>query len=105
MGADPTTCPLTIRLFGAFEVERGGDARRAPAVRRVEGLRGQEAVRGGSQSAVRARRRATAAEPSREAAQRALMQALAASGNHVATTEVSRELRLYAHQELNAEPD
>jgi predicted ATPase/class 3 adenylate cyclase len=44
-------------------------------------------------------------DASRETAQRALMQALAASGNYAAATSVYRELRLHLHRELNAEPD
>jgi predicted ATPase/DNA-binding SARP family transcriptional activator len=50
-------------------------------------------------------RRAVAVDPLRESAQRALMQALAASGNDAAALLTYRELRLLLHRELNAEPD
>jgi predicted ATPase/class 3 adenylate cyclase len=50
-------------------------------------------------------RRAVAADPLRESAQRALMQALATGGNSAAATQVYRDLRLHLHRELNAEPD
>jgi DNA-binding SARP family transcriptional activator len=47
----------------------------------------------------------TAADPFRESAQRAQMQALAAAGNHAAALHAYRELRRRLHRELNAEPD
>jgi predicted ATPase/DNA-binding SARP family transcriptional activator len=50
-------------------------------------------------------RRAVAADPLRETAQRALMQALAAGGSYAAALEAYRELRLLLHREINAEPD
>jgi predicted ATPase/class 3 adenylate cyclase len=50
-------------------------------------------------------RRAVAADPLRESAQRALMQALAAGGNDAAALLTYRELRVLLHRELNAEPD
>src|SRR5207249_8448061 len=50
-------------------------------------------------------RRAVAADPLRETAQRALMQALAAGGNYAGAVLAYRELRLQLHRELNAEPD
>jgi hypothetical protein len=50
-------------------------------------------------------RRAVAVDPSRETGQRALMQALAATGNYAAATQVYWELRLHLHRELNSEAD
>jgi predicted ATPase/DNA-binding SARP family transcriptional activator len=50
-------------------------------------------------------RRAVAADPLRESAQRALMQALAAGGNDAAALLTYRELRVLLHRELNAQPD
>lgn len=50
-------------------------------------------------------RRAVAVDPLRETAQRALMQALAASGNYAAAMGAYRELRLLLHREINVEPD
>jgi DNA-binding SARP family transcriptional activator len=49
-------------------------------------------------------RRTIAIDPLREAAQRALMEALAAGGEYAAATEAYRGLRLLLHRELNAEP-
>jgi predicted ATPase/class 3 adenylate cyclase/Tfp pilus assembly protein PilF len=49
-------------------------------------------------------RRAVAADPLRESAQRALMQTLAAAGNDAAALLTYRELRVLLHRELNAEP-
>ena len=40
----------------------------------------------------------------RESAQRALMEALAASGSYAAATQLYRDLRVLLHRELNAEP-
>jgi predicted ATPase/DNA-binding SARP family transcriptional activator len=50
-------------------------------------------------------RRVVATDPLREAAHRALMQALAAGGNHAAALVVYRDLRLLLHREVNAQPD
>jgi predicted ATPase/DNA-binding SARP family transcriptional activator len=50
-------------------------------------------------------RRAVATDPLRETAQRDLMRALAAGGNHAAALQVYRDLRLLLHQEINAAPD
>src|SRR3954451_23657930 len=61
--------------------------------------------RGDREAAERHLRRAAAVDPLRETAHRALMQALADSGNYAAASEVHRELRLRLHHELNAEPD
>src|SRR5262249_48020926 len=50
-------------------------------------------------------RRAIAADPLRESAQRGLMAALAAQGNYAAALPSHRERRLRLHRELNAQPD
>jgi predicted ATPase/DNA-binding SARP family transcriptional activator len=64
------------------------------------------ALEGGDPAAAERRLRlATAVDPLRETAQRALMQALAAGGNYAGALQTYRELRLLLHRELNAEPD
>jgi predicted ATPase/class 3 adenylate cyclase len=50
-------------------------------------------------------RRVVAVDPTREGAQRSLMEALAAGGAYAAAVEVYRELREHLLRELNAEPD
>jgi DNA-binding SARP family transcriptional activator/regulation of enolase protein 1 (concanavalin A-like superfamily) len=50
-------------------------------------------------------RRAVAADPLRESAQRQLMQVLAASGNYAAVLQLYRELRLRLHHDLDTAPD
>jgi predicted ATPase/DNA-binding SARP family transcriptional activator len=55
-------------------------------------------------SAVHYLRRMVTIEPLREAAQRALMTALAAGGNYAAALQTYRDLRLLLHGELNTEP-
>jgi DNA-binding SARP family transcriptional activator len=81
------------------------EAREQSYLTALETLAGQAAARGDAETAARYLRRAITTEPSRETAQRALMQALAAGGNYGAANEVYRDLRLYLHRELNAEPD
>jgi predicted ATPase/DNA-binding SARP family transcriptional activator len=49
--------------------------------------------------------RAVSADPLRETAQRQLMLALAAGGNHAAALMRYRDLRVLLHREVNAEPD
>src|SRR5205823_5141874 len=71
----------------------------------LESLAAAAQERGEHGTAERHLRRAAAVDPSRESAQRALMQALAGSGNYAAASEVYRELRLHLHRELNLEPD
>src|SRR5207248_9807484 len=56
-------------------------------------------------AAVRALRLAAAVDPVGEAAQRALMAALAAGGSYAAATQVYHELRGRLHRELNTQPD
>jgi predicted ATPase/DNA-binding SARP family transcriptional activator/Tfp pilus assembly protein PilF len=55
-------------------------------------------------TAVRYLRLTIAADPLREAAHNALMQALADCGDYAATTQVYRDLRLLLHRELNTAP-
>jgi predicted ATPase/DNA-binding SARP family transcriptional activator len=50
-------------------------------------------------------RRILVQEPSRESALRALLEALASSGDQAAVTQAYRDFRLYLHEELNAQPD
>jgi len=55
-------------------------------------------------TAARYLRRVITTDPLRESAYRALMEALSASGDYAAVTEVYRELRLLLHRELNTGP-
>jgi predicted ATPase/DNA-binding SARP family transcriptional activator len=71
----------------------------------LETLAAHALSRGELEAAVRSLRLATAADPFRETAHRALMQALASGGNYAAAALVYRELRLLLHRDLNAEPD
>src|SRR5438105_12184631 len=48
-------------------------------------------------------RRIVTIEPTRESAQRALLQALAASGDQAAVTQTYRRFRLYMHREMHTE--
>src|SRR5439155_3027261 len=64
------------------------------------------ALEGGDAAAAEGHlRRAVAADPLRESAQRELMRALAAGGNYAAALRAYRELRLLLHREINAGPD
>jgi DNA-binding SARP family transcriptional activator len=71
----------------------------------LERLAASALAREETQAAERYLRQAVAADPLRESAQRALMQALAAGGSYAAALQTYRELRLLLHRELNAEPD
>ena len=55
-------------------------------------------------TAIEYARRAIAADPLQEGAQRTLIEALASSGDFGAAVQAYRELRLYLHQELNTAP-
>lgn len=56
-------------------------------------------------SAARYLRRVLAADPLRESALRALMETLAAAGEHAALVQAYRDFRLLLHQQLNTAPD
>jgi len=71
----------------------------------LEALAARTWVAGERAVAERYLRLAVAADPLRETAQRALMQALAEGGNAAAALLVYRELRLLLHRELNTVPD
>jgi class 3 adenylate cyclase/DNA-binding SARP family transcriptional activator len=71
----------------------------------LETLAAQALERGEPAEAEGWLRRAVAADPLRESAQRALMQVLAAGGNYAAVLQTYRQFREHLHQELNAEPD
>jgi DNA-binding SARP family transcriptional activator len=71
----------------------------------LECLARQAWERGERETAERHLRRVVEADPLRETAHRARMQALAAAGNYPAALMAYRELRLRLHRELNAEPD
>jgi predicted ATPase/DNA-binding SARP family transcriptional activator len=70
----------------------------------LETLAGRALASGEPAAAVRHLRRALAVDPLTDTAQRALMQALAASGDYAAATQVYRDFRLLLHRELNAQP-
>jgi predicted ATPase/DNA-binding SARP family transcriptional activator len=71
----------------------------------LETLAAQATQCGDPGAAERQLRLAVAADPLRESAQRALMQALAAGGNYAAALLAYRELRLRLHRTANVEPD
>jgi len=71
----------------------------------LERLAADASARGDHARAVSYLRRLVAADPLRDSAQRALMQALARVGDFAAVTQVYRDFRLYLHRELNATPD
>ena len=50
-------------------------------------------------------RKSIAIDPLRASVQRALMQALADTGDHAAVTQVYRDFRLHLHEELHTQPD
>jgi predicted ATPase/DNA-binding SARP family transcriptional activator len=56
-------------------------------------------------AAIRHLRRLVAADPLRESAYRALMEACAAHGDHAAAVETFRDLRAWLRSELNADPE
>ncbi len=62
------------------------------------------AARGDPETAIGYARRAIEVDPLQEGAQRALIQALASTGDYGAAVQVYRNLRLYLHRELNTEP-
>jgi predicted ATPase/class 3 adenylate cyclase len=70
----------------------------------LERLAAEESARGEHGAAARYLRLAVGADPLRETAQRALMQALAASGEYGAATQAYRDLRELLHLQLNAQP-
>src|SRR5262249_36918476 len=69
----------------------------------LETLAARTAAQGDHAAAIPFLRSAIAADPYRESAHRALMQALAEGGDDAAVTQVYRELRLLLRRELNAE--
>jgi DNA-binding SARP family transcriptional activator len=71
----------------------------------METLAAQALAHGDLPTAERYLRRVVAVDPLREAAQRALMVALADGGNVAAALLVYRDLRLLLHSEMKTEPD
>jgi predicted ATPase/DNA-binding SARP family transcriptional activator len=80
------------------------DARKQAYLLALEMLAAGALARGDPVAAVRHLRRAVAADPLRETAQRDLLQALAAGGNLAAATLAYREFRLLLHRELHEAP-
>jgi DNA-binding SARP family transcriptional activator len=71
----------------------------------LETLANRAVAAGDPGAAVGYLRRAVATDPLRESAHRALMQSLAAGGNHAGAVAVYRDLRLLLHREVNTAPD
>jgi predicted ATPase/DNA-binding SARP family transcriptional activator len=81
------------------------EAREEAYLGALETLAAHAMTQGEHTTAVRTLRRLVVADPLRDSAQRALMQALAAAGDAAAVTQVYRDFRLRLHRELNAAPD
>lgn len=79
-------------------------AREQDYLKALERLAKWASESGDAAAAARALRRAILADPFRESAHRALMEALAANGEYTAATEVYRDLRLLLHRHLNDVP-
>jgi predicted ATPase/DNA-binding SARP family transcriptional activator len=81
------------------------NAREQACLQALETLAAGALAAGDPSAAISHLRQAIALDPLRESAQRALMQALAASGSYAAAELVYRELRTLLHREINAAPD
>src|SRR5205823_13115755 len=81
------------------------EAREQAYMAALEALAGQAAARGEHADSVRWLRIAAAADRLRECTQRALMRSLASCGDYAAAVLTYRDLRLFLHRELNADPD
>ena len=81
------------------------DPRHLAAIDALERLARWAAERGETAVAIAHLRRLVAADPFREAAHRALLEALAEEGDFPAAALAYRELRELLHRELNASPD
>jgi predicted ATPase/DNA-binding SARP family transcriptional activator len=110
---DPTSVEAGIALYRGPLLEGCDEewvlperrAREEACLAALERLAAGAQARGDPQAAAAHLRRAAALDPLRESCQRALMQALAASGDFPAAILAYRDLRLRLHRELNAEPD
>ena len=93
-------------LEGCFEewALREREAREQTYLDALDTLAEMAMARGEPQEAVRCLRRALPMDPLREPMQRALIAALAASGDYGAATQTYRDFRILLHRELNAEP-
>ncbi|HLK56982.1 MAG TPA: BTAD domain-containing putative transcriptional regulator, partial [Chthonomonadaceae bacterium] len=80
-------------------------AREQAYVQALERLAQQALSQANAASAVGYLQRVVLMDPLRESAQRALMQALAAAGDHAAAVLAYRDLRLLLRRELHADPD
>ena len=80
-------------------------AREQAYLNALETLAAHAMNKGDASEAVGLLRRVVSVEPLRESAQRALMEALSASGDQAAAILTYRDLRLLLRRELNAEPD
>src|SRR2546425_734509 len=105
--------PLSISLFGSFEVRLDGrplrrlhsrkerQAREHAYLSALEALAEHAMAAGEPAEAQRYLQRVTAVDPVRESAHRALMRACAGGGNFAAALQTYRDLRLRLHRELN----
>src|SRR5579871_317940 len=80
-------------------------AREQTFLNALEALAARTAAADDHAAAIGYLRRVISIEPTRESAQRSLLQALAAHGDYAAVTEAYRAFRLYLHQELHCQPD
>jgi predicted ATPase/class 3 adenylate cyclase len=112
-GGDVTALEAAIALYRGPLLEgcteawafQEREAREQAYLAALERLADAAIRQGEHATAERHLRRAVTADPTRESAQRALMETLAASGNYAAAIQTYRDLRLHLHRELNAEPD
>ncbi len=81
------------------------DLREQAFLSALEDAAAHDVSRGDAQQAISRLRRAVAADPLRESAQRGLMEALARAGDLAAAIVAYRDLRLLLRSELNADPD
>jgi predicted ATPase/DNA-binding SARP family transcriptional activator len=110
---DPLSLEQAVALYNGRLLEGCSEAwafpeqqlREQAFLEAVEKLAALELARGNAAAAERYLRRAVAADPLRENAQRGLMGLLAAGGSYAAAFVTYRELRLRLHRELNVEPD
>ncbi|HLV78990.1 MAG TPA: BTAD domain-containing putative transcriptional regulator, partial [Chthonomonadaceae bacterium] len=111
--ATPTSLQAAVTLYGGPLLEGCTEewvflerqAREQAYLAALETLAERASTQGETGMAVDLLRKAVQGDPLRETAQRALMQALAASGDQAAAVLAYRDYRLLLRREFNAEPD
>jgi predicted ATPase/DNA-binding SARP family transcriptional activator/tetratricopeptide (TPR) repeat protein len=111
--ADESSLEVAVSLYGGPLLEGCDEewvilerqSREQAHLTALERLAESASARGDTPAAARRLRSVVALDPLRESAQRALMKALADSGDSAAAVQVYRDLRLYLRRELNAEVD